>query len=227
MIQMKKFAGLLGLGALLLTVGCKDTTQTASQVDQQQAGQVASKDAAQQSPNADQSSTENQSFMSTIQFKGNPIHIVGNLPATGTTAPNFTLVADDLSDKSLSEFKGKYVVLNIFPSVNTGVCAASVRQFNKDAAGMPNATVLCISKDLPFAQAQFCGAEGIKNVVMLSDFRTDFGHEYGVLMADGPLKGLLSRAVVVINPEGQIVYEEQVPEITQEPNYEKALAQIK
>ena len=169
---------------------------------------------------------KNNTFMTTIQFKGNPIHTVGALPEKGTQAPDFTLTDVDLSDKSLSAYKGKYVILNIFPSVNTGVCAASVRQFNKDAASLPNATVLCISKDLPFAQAQFCGAEGIKNVVMLSDFRTDFGHKYGVQMEDGPLRGLLSRAVVVINPEGKIVYEQQVPEITEEPNYEKALAVI-
>ncbi|MGF7231449.1 thiol peroxidase [Arachidicoccus sp.] len=165
--------------------------------------------------------------MTTITLKGNNIHTVGKLPAVGTEAKNFTLVADDLSEKSLSDFKGKNIILNIFPSVNTGVCAASVREFNKEAAGLPNTAVLCISKDLPFAQAQFCGAEGIKNVTMLSDFRTDFGNEYGVQMADGPLKGLLSRAVIVINPEGKIIYEEQVPEITHEPDFAKALAAVK
>lgn len=177
-------------------------------------------------PNNNNLSQKNNAYMTTIQFKGNPIHTVGALPATGTAAPDFTLVGVDLSDKSLSDFKGKFVILNIFPSVNTGVCAASVRQFNKDAASVPNAAVLCISKDLPFAQSQFCGAEGIENVTMLSDFRTDFGHQYGVQMADGPLQGLLSRAVIVVNPEGKIVYEQQVPEITEEPNYEKALAAI-
>lgn len=165
--------------------------------------------------------------MTTIQFKGNPIHTVGALPELGSQAADFALVTTDLSEKKLSSFKGKNIILNIFPSVNTGVCAASVRQFNKDAADLPNAVVLCISKDLPFAQSQFCGAEGIENVVMLSDFRTDFGHQYGVQMADGPLQGLLSRAVVVINPEGKIIYEEQVPEISEEPNYKKALASIK
>ena len=165
--------------------------------------------------------------MTTIQFKGNPIHTVGALPEVGSQAADFSLVTTDLSEKKLSEFKGKNVILNIFPSVNTGVCAASVREFNKDAADLPNSVVLCISKDLPFAQSQFCGAEGIKNVVMLSDFRTDFGHQYGVQMADGPLQGLLSRAVVVINPEGKIIYEEQIPEISEEPNYKKALAAIK
>jgi thiol peroxidase len=171
-------------------------------------------------------SQKNTTFMTTIQFKGNPIHTVGALPQTGTQAPDFTLVNGELAEKSLSDYKGKFVILNIFPSVNTGVCAASVREFNKDAASIDNATVLCISKDLPFAQSQFCGAEGINNVTMLSDFRTDFGHQYGVQMADGPLQGLLSRAVVVINPEGKIIYEQQVPEITEEPNYEKALAAI-
>lgn len=162
-----------------------------------------------------------------IKLKGNAIHTVGKLPEKGSTAKDFTLVADDLSEKSLSDFKGKNVILNIFPSVNTGVCAASVRKFNQDAAGLDNTVVLCISKDLPFAQQQFCAAEGIKNVVMLSDFRSDFGHQYGVQMAEGPLRGLLSRAVIVINPEGKIIYEEQVPEITQEPDYEKALAAVK
>jgi len=161
--------------------------------------------------------------MSTITFKGNNIHTAGSLPAVGTEAKNFTLVGTDLSDKSLSDYKGKKVILNIFPSINTGVCATSVRKFNEAAANLDNTVVLCISKDLPFAQSEYCAAKGIENVEMLSDFRTDFGNEYGVLMNDGPLKGLLSRAVVVINPEGKIVYEEQVPEIGQEPNYDAAL----
>ncbi|MEH6305733.1 thiol peroxidase [Olivibacter sp. CPCC 100613] len=164
--------------------------------------------------------------MTSITLKGNTVHTVGTLPAVGTEAKKFTLTAVDLSEKTLDDFKGKYVVLNIFPSVNTGVCAASVRQFNEDAANLPNTTVLCISKDLPFAQAQFCGAEGIKNVVMLSDFRSNFGKEYGVELADSPMKGLLSRAVVVIDPQGKIVYEEQVSEIAQEPNYQAALKVI-
>lgn len=162
-----------------------------------------------------------------IKLKGNTIHTVGQLPVVGSSAKDFTLVADDLSEKSLSDFSGKQIILNIFPSINTGVCAASVRKFNEDAADLDNTVVLCISKDLPFAQKQFCGAEGIENVVMLSDFRTDFGHQYGVQIADGPMKGLLSRAVIVINAEGKIVYEEQVPEITQEPDYEKAIAAVK
>lgn len=161
--------------------------------------------------------------MATITFKGGNIKTVGNLPAVGTKAKDFTLVGTDLSDKSLSSYKGKNVILNIFPSVNTGVCATSVRKFNEEAASLQNTVVLCISKDLPFAQADFCAAQGIKNVEMLSDFRTNFGEEYGVQMIEGPLKGLLSRSVVVINANGDIVYEEQVPEITQEPNYSAAL----
>lgn len=161
--------------------------------------------------------------MATITFKGGNVKTSGNLPAVGTKAKDFTLVGIDLSDKSLSSYKGKNVILNIFPSVNTGVCASSVRKFNEEAANLQNTVVLCISKDLPFAQADFCAAQGIKNVEMLSDFRTNFGEEYGVQMIDGPLKGLLSRSVVVINANGDIVYEEQVPEITQEPNYSAAL----
>ncbi|WP_225321396.1 thiol peroxidase [Rhizosphaericola mali] len=174
-----------------------------------------------------QNNSLNTVKMSQITLKGSPIHTVGTLPQVGSEAPDFTLVDVNLADEKLDKYKGKNVILNIFPSVNTGVCAASVRNFNKDAAGLTNTVVLCISKDLPFAQSQFCGAEGIENVVMLSDFRNDFGHLYGVQMADGPLKGLLSRAVVVLNPEGKVVYEEQVPEIAQEPNYTAALAAVK
>jgi thiol peroxidase len=162
-----------------------------------------------------------------ITMGGNAIHTVGKLPAVGTQVKDFTLTGVDLKDKTLSEYKGKYVIMNIFPSVNTGVCSKSVRKFNQDAAGLKNATVLCISKDLPFAQKAFCGSEGINNVVMLSDFRTDFGSTYGVQIADGPMKGLLSRAVIVVNPEGKIVYEQQVPEIGQEPDYAAAIAAIK
>lgn len=222
MLQTRLISIVFGLSGLLAVAGCHQTTNpkdaAATMTDTSQLNH--------QMGNKNNSTIKNTSTMTTIQFKGNPIHTVGALPQTGTAAPDFTLVGVDLGDKSLKNYKGKYVILNIFPSVNTGVCAASVRQFNKDAAAIPNATVLCISKDLPFAQAQFCGAEGIENVVMLSDFRTDFGHQYGVQMADGPLQGLLSRAVVVLNPEGKIIYEQQVPEITEEPNYEKALAAI-
>ena len=162
-----------------------------------------------------------------ITMGGNTVHTVGKLPAVGTPVKDFTLTGVDLKDKTLAEFKGKYVIMNIFPSVNTGVCSKSVRKFNQDAAGLKNTAVLCISKDLPFAQKAFCGAEGINNVVMLSDFRTDFGNTYGVQIADGPMKGLLSRAVIVVNPEGKIVYEQQVPEIGQEPDYAAAIAAIK
>jgi thiol peroxidase len=163
----------------------------------------------------------------TITLGGKPVHTVGKLPAVGTTVKDFTLTGVDLSEKTVADFKGKYIVMNIFPSVNTGVCSKSVRKFNEDAAKLNNAVVLCISKDLPFAQKQFCGAEGIDHVVMLSDFRTDFGNAYGVQITDGPMRGLLSRAVVVINPEGKIVYEQQVPEIGQEPDYAAAIAAVK
>lgn len=163
----------------------------------------------------------------TITLGGNPVHTIGKLPAVGTDAKDFTLTALDLTEKTFADFKGKYIIMNIFPSVNTGVCSKSVRTFNMDVSKLHNTTVLCISKDLPFAQKQFCGSEGIDHVVMLSDFRSDFGSTYGVLMVDGAFKGLLSRAVIVIDPEGKIIYEEQVPEIGQEPNYEAALAVVK
>ncbi len=163
----------------------------------------------------------------TITLGGNTIHTVGKLPAVGTAIKDFTLTGVDLQEKTFSDYKGKYVIMNIFPSVNTGVCSKSVRKFNEDAAGLNNTTVLCISKDLPFAQKQFCGAEGIDHVVMLSDFRTDFGNTYGVQITDGPMRGLLSRAVIVVNPEGKIVYEQQVPEIGQEPDYTAAIAAVK
>jgi thioredoxin-dependent peroxiredoxin len=162
-----------------------------------------------------------------ITLGGKLVHTVGKLPAVGTDIKDFTLTGTDLQEKTLSDFKGKYIVMNIFPSVNTGVCSKSVRKFNEDAAGLKNTTVLCISKDLPFAQKAFCGAEGINNVVMLSDFRNDFGKVYGVQMADGPMRGLLSRAVIVVDPQGKIIYEQQVPEIGQEPDYESAIAAIK
>jgi thiol peroxidase len=161
-----------------------------------------------------------------ITLKGNVIHTVGKLPAVGTTLADATLTSVDLEEKKLSGYKGKYVVMNIFPSVNTGVCSKSVRKFNEDAANLKNTTVLCISKDLPFAQKAFCGAEGINNVVMLSDFRTDFGQTFGVEIAEGPMKGLLSRAVIVADPEGKIIYQEQVSEIGNEPDYAAAIAVI-
>jgi thiol peroxidase len=162
-----------------------------------------------------------------ITLGGQTVHTVGKLPAVGTQAKNFTLTGVDLTEKTLADFKGKYIIMNIFPSVNTGVCAKSVRKFNEDAASLNNTTVLCISKDLPFAQKQFCGAEGIESVIMLSDFRNDFGNNYEVQMADGAMRGLLSRAVIVIDPEGKIIYEQQVPEIGQEPDYASAIAAVK
>ena len=164
----------------------------------------------------------------TVLFKGILVTLVGSFVTPGTMAPDFSLVKNDLSEYILNDNKGKYVVLNIFPSLDTGVCAMSVRRFNEMAAALPNTTVLCISKDLPFAQSRFCTVEGIENVVPLSDFRNNssFGEAYGVLMKDGPLQGLLARAVVVINPQGEVVYSELVPEITQEPDYEAVLKVI-
>jgi len=162
--------------------------------------------------------------MASLTLHGNAINSLGSLPAAGNAAPDFNLTKGDLSAATLSDYKGKKVVLNIFPSIDTGTCAQSVRQFNKDASNLDNTVVLCISKDLPFAQARFCGAEGIENVEMLSDFRDgNFGKSYQVAFADGPLAPLHSRAVVVVNEEGNVVYTEQVGEIVDEPNYTAAL----
>lgn len=167
--------------------------------------------------------------MSKTAFKGSAVNLAGEFIKKGITAPEFTLTKGDLSTFKLSETKGKFVILNIFPSLDTGVCATSVRKFNQMAAKMSNTIVLAISKDLPFAQGRFCTTEGIENVIPLSDFRnpSNFETRYGVLITDGPLSGLLARSVVVINPEGEIVYTELVPEITQEPDYEAALNAIK
>ena len=166
--------------------------------------------------------------MSTTKFQGQPVNLIGEFIQPGKTAPDFVLVKTDLSSLSLKELKGKNVILNIFPSLDTGVCAASVRKFNQLAASMSDTVVLAISKDLPFAHARFCTVEGITNVIPLSDFRlSDFDENYGVRMADGPLAGLLARAVVVIDKDGKVCYTELVPEITQEPDYEKALAALK
>ena len=165
--------------------------------------------------------------MANITLRGNPIHSSGTLPAKGTKAPDFNLVKTDLSQMSLKDLAGKKVVLNIHPSLDTGVCAASVRKFNQLAAGRENTVVLTISKDLPFAHNRFCSAEGITNVVPLSGFRdTAFGKAYGVDLIDGPMAGLYARSVVVINEKGEVVYTEQVPEIAQEPDYERALAAL-
>ncbi len=165
--------------------------------------------------------------MSQVTFKGTAVQTKGELPAVGTKAPEFALTAADLSTKKLSDFLGKRVILNIFPSIDTGTCANSVRTFNKEAASLDNTVVLCISKDLPFAQGRFCGAEGIENVVTLSEFKdTSFADSYGLTFVGGPLEGLLSRAVVVVNEEGEVIYTEQVAEVTEEPNYKAALAAL-
>ncbi|AXG74499.1 thiol peroxidase [Flavobacterium arcticum] len=163
--------------------------------------------------------------MADINLGGNPVKTSGNLPQKNTKAPNFNLVKGDLSNATLADFEGSKVVLNIFPSVDTGTCAASVRKFNEEASKLENTKVLCISRDLPFAQARFCGAEGLENVISLSDFKDgSFGDSYGLTVITGPLAGLHSRAVVVINEEGNIIYTEQVADIKDEPNYESALA---
>ncbi|MGK0413627.1 MAG: thiol peroxidase [Polaribacter sp.] len=165
--------------------------------------------------------------MANITLKGNSINTLGNLPEVGTKAPDFLLTAVDLSHKKLSDFSGKNIILNIFPSVDTGTCAMSVREFNKNASELKNTVVLCISKDLPFAQARFCAAEGLDNVVMLSDFATgQFGKDYELEITNGPLAHLHSRAIVMLNENGEVTYTEQVPEIADEPNYEAALKVI-
>ncbi len=166
--------------------------------------------------------------MAVITFKGNPIHTAGSLPEIGAAAPDFRLVKTDLSLMSLSQFKGKKVVMNIFPSLDTPVCATSVRRFNAEADKLNNTVVLCISRDLPFAQKRFCGAEGLNNVMTGSEYQdSSFSDAYGVRIIDGPLSGLFSRAIVVVNEAGKVIYTEQVPEIAQEPDYDKALAAIK
>lgn len=162
--------------------------------------------------------------MSELKFKGNPIHTNGSLPKVGQKAPDFTLVKNDLSRASLSDYAGKKVVLNIFPSIDTGVCATSVRTFNQKASDLENTIVLCVSKDLPFANGRFCGAEGIANVETLSDFDGGvFGSNYEVQMVDGPLKGLLARSIVALNEKGEVVYTELVDDIVNEPDYDAVL----
>lgn len=164
----------------------------------------------------------------TVHFQGNPVAVAGQFPQAGAKAKPFSLVAKDLADVSLAQFAGKRKVLNIFPSIDTGVCAASVRRFNELAGQLQNTAVLCISADLPFAQARFCGAEGLENVVTLSTLRSgDFLQEYGVAIADGALKGLAARAVLVIDENDNVVYGELVNEITHEPDYDAALAALK
>jgi len=162
--------------------------------------------------------------MTTVTFSGNPVQLKGALPAVGAAAPAFTLTAADLADKTLADFAGKRKVLNIYPSIDTGVCQQSVRTFNQRAAALNNTVVLCISADLPFAQARFCGAEGLDNVVTLSSFRSSFAQDYGVALADGALRGLTARAVVVLDENNKVLHVGLVPEITQEPDYNAALA---
>lgn len=165
--------------------------------------------------------------MATITLGGNPINTNGELPKVGSKAPQFQLVKTDLSEVTLADFAGSRLVLNIFPSVDTGTCAASVRHFNESASKLENTKVLCISRDLPFAQKRFCGAEGLENVVNLSDFKSgSFGKDYGLEMTDGPLNALHSRVVIVLDENGVVKYTEQVAEIADEPNYEAALASL-
>lgn len=166
--------------------------------------------------------------MAQITLKGNTIETIGTLPANASAAPNFTLTKTDLSEATLADYTGKKIVLNIFPSIDTPVCAASVRQFNKTAGELANTVVLCISADLPFAHSRFCETDGLKNVASLSVFRNPaFGKDYGVTITTGPLAGLLSRAIVIIDGAGTVIYTEQVPEIAQEPDYSAALGALK
>ena len=159
--------------------------------------------------------------MATVKFKGSDVHSSGKLPEIGSTAPDFTLVDAGLQEIHLSDYKGKRVLLNIFPSLDTSTCATSVRKFNRWVSEKDNIVVLCISKDLPFAQSRFCGAEGLDNVITASDFRYNtFATDYGVLLTDGPLKGLMARSVVALDENGKVLYSELVAEITNEPNYD-------
>ena len=159
--------------------------------------------------------------MAKVTLKDNIVNTSGDLPVPGSVAPDFLLTKIDLSDVTLNDFKGKKILMNIFPSVDTSTCAMSVRTFNSKASDMENTVVLCVSHDLPFAHARFCGAEGIKNVVSVSVMRNhEFGNKYGVKMVDGPLKGLLARSVVSVDENGKIAYTQLVPEISKEPDYE-------
>jgi thiol peroxidase len=165
--------------------------------------------------------------MASITLGGNPIHTSGELPKVGTKLADFKLVKNDLSIASLGDFAGSKLILNIFPSIDTGTCATSVRKFNESASQLENTKVICISRDLPFAQKRFCGAEGLENVVNLSDFKDgSFGKSNGLEIVDGVLAGLHSRAIIVVDEKGTVVYTEQVPEIANEPNYEAALASL-
>ncbi|MGR0279986.1 thiol peroxidase [Marinomonas dokdonensis] len=162
--------------------------------------------------------------MATVTLKGTPFETVGSLPAVGSSAPDFELVKTDLSVATLADFAGKKLVLNIFPSIDTPTCATSVRKFNESAAALKDVNVVCVSADLPFAAARFCGAEGIDHVDTGSSFRSSFGADYGLTFTNGPLQGILSRAIVVLDENGQVLHTEQVAETADEPNYEAALA---
>jgi thioredoxin-dependent peroxiredoxin len=165
--------------------------------------------------------------MAQITFKGNPIHTAGEIPKVGDAAPDFRLTGSDLADISLADYSGKNLIISVFPSLDTPVCAASVRRFNVEAGRLKNTVVLCVSRDLPFAHKRFCVAEGLSNVVSASEYKNaSFSDGYGLRIVDGPLAGLLSRAIIVIDATGKILYTEQVPEITQEPNYDRALAAL-
>ena len=165
--------------------------------------------------------------MAEITVGGNLVHTIGELPAVGSKAPDFTLVKDDLSKTTLTDYKGKKVVMNIFPSLDTGTCAASVRRFNAEASNLDNTVVLCISRDTPFAQKRFCGAEGLDNVITLSDFNTgQFVKDYGLQVIDGVMEGFASRVVIILDEEGKVTYTQQVAEVVDEPNYDEALAAL-
>lgn len=161
--------------------------------------------------------------MATVTLQGNPFETIANLPEVGSAAPDFSLVKSDLSVVSLADFKGKKLVLNIFPSVDTGTCAMSVRTFNEKAASLDNTVVLCVSMDLPFALGRFCGAEGIDKVEAASGFRSNFGSDYGLAFKTGPLAGLYSRSIVVVDENGKVSYTQQVAETVNEPDYDAAI----
>lgn len=165
--------------------------------------------------------------MTTVTLKGNAFDTIGSLPAVGSAAPDFTLTGADLADVKNSDFAGKRLIINIFPSIDTATCAMSVRKFNQTASELDNTVVLCVSADLPFAQSRFCGAEGLSNVKTASSFRSSFGADYGVQFTTGPLRGLLSRSIVVVGADGKVVYTQQVAETVDEPNYELAIAALK
>jgi len=166
--------------------------------------------------------------METIYFKGTPCHTNGTMPAVGEKAPDFNLVTQELTEARIADFHGKKLVLNVFPSLDTPVCAASVRRFNQEAASLPDTVVLCVSMDLPFAAGRFCEANGIENVITASAFRSPlFAENYGLKMVDGPLAGLLARAVLVVGSDGNLVYTDLVSEITEEPRYDAALDMLR